>query len=72
MRLSVVALACSFTLHAAASMALPSRSSLHDATGGGEAVETVRSLVRLDPDHEPAPRGLVFRKPPALPVRWDP
>ena len=32
--------------------------------------------LRLDPDrgaanHGPAPRGLVFRKPPSLPVRWD-
>jgi cytochrome P450 len=27
--------------------------------------------LRLDPDHPVAPRGLVFRKPPALPVLWD-
>jgi cytochrome P450 len=27
--------------------------------------------LRLDPDHLVAPRGLVFRKPPALPVLWD-
>ncbi len=28
--------------------------------------------LRLDPEHPgTAPRGLVFRKPPALPVRWD-
>jgi cytochrome P450 len=27
--------------------------------------------VRPDPDHPVAPRGLVFRKPPALPVLWD-
>jgi cytochrome P450 len=27
--------------------------------------------LRLDPDHPAAPRGLVFRKPPALPVLWD-
>ena len=27
--------------------------------------------LRLDPEHPAAPRGLVFRKPPALPVRWD-
>ena len=27
--------------------------------------------LRLDPDHPAAPRGLVFRKPPSLPVRWD-
>jgi cytochrome P450 len=26
--------------------------------------------LRLDPDHPNAPRGLVFRKPPALRVRW--
>jgi cytochrome P450 len=26
--------------------------------------------LRLDPDHSNAPRGLVFRKPPALYVRW--
>jgi hypothetical protein len=26
--------------------------------------------LRLDPDHPNAPRGLVFRKPPALHVRW--
>ena len=28
--------------------------------------------LRLDPDHPSAPRGLVFRKPSALHVRWDP
>ena len=27
--------------------------------------------LRLDPEHRPAPRGLVFRKPDALRVRWD-
>jgi cytochrome P450 len=27
--------------------------------------------LRLDPDHPTAPRGLVFRKPPTLHVRWD-
>jgi cytochrome P450 len=26
--------------------------------------------LRLDPAHEPAPRGLVFRKPPALHAVW--
>jgi cytochrome P450 len=26
--------------------------------------------LRLDPDHPNAPRGLVFRKPPTLHVRW--
>jgi cytochrome P450 len=29
------------------------------------------SRLRLDPGHPSAPRGLVFRKPPALRVRWD-
>jgi cytochrome P450 len=28
--------------------------------------------LRPDPDQAVAPRGLVFRKPPSLPVRWDP
>jgi cytochrome P450 len=28
--------------------------------------------LRLDPGHPAAPRGLVFRKPPSLPVIWDP
>jgi cytochrome P450 len=28
--------------------------------------------LRLDPDRPPAPRGLVFRKPDALHVRWTP
>jgi cytochrome P450 len=27
--------------------------------------------LRLEPGHDPAPRGLVFRKPDALRVRWD-
>jgi cytochrome P450 len=27
--------------------------------------------LRLDPDRPAAPRGLVFRKPPELHVRWD-
>jgi cytochrome P450 len=27
--------------------------------------------LRLDPAHRPAPRGVVFRKPPALHVQWD-
>jgi cytochrome P450 len=27
--------------------------------------------LRLDPDHQNAPRGLVFRKPPTLHVRWS-
>jgi cytochrome P450 len=42
-----------------------------------EAQAAVRAVLRLpglrlDPDHPSAPRGLVFRKPPALDVRWDP
>jgi cytochrome P450 len=28
--------------------------------------------LRLDPDRPAAPRGLIFRKPPALHVTWDP
>ncbi len=41
-----------------------------------EAQAAVRAVLRLprlrlDPDHPSAPRGLVFRKPPALHVRWD-
>jgi cytochrome P450 len=41
-----------------------------------ETAITIRRLVdrlpglRLDPDHPNAPRGLVFRKPMALRVRW--
>ena len=27
--------------------------------------------LRLDPERPAAPRGLVFRKPPSLPVLWD-
>jgi cytochrome P450 len=42
-----------------------------------EAVAAVREALtlpglRLDPGFPSAPRGLVFRKPPALRVRWDP
>ena len=42
-----------------------------------EAQAAVRAVLRLpglrlDPDHPSAPRGLVFRKPPTLDVRWDP
>ena len=42
-----------------------------------EAQAAVRAALRLpglrlDPDHPSAPRGLVFRKPPSLCVRWDP
>jgi cytochrome P450 len=41
-----------------------------------EAEAAVRAVLRLpglrlDPDHPSAPRGLVFRKPPSLRVRWD-
>jgi cytochrome P450 len=42
-----------------------------------ETVAAVRTLLgklpglRLDPERPSAPRGLVFRKPPALHVRWD-
>ena len=38
------------------------------------AVETLLARLpslRLDPRYPSAPRGLVFRKPPALRVRWD-
>jgi cytochrome P450 len=35
----------------------------------GRLLERLPGL-RLDPDHQNAPRGLVFRKPPALHVRW--
>jgi cytochrome P450 len=40
-----------------------------------EAQESVRAMLtlpglRLDPGHPPAPRGLVFRKPPELRVLW--
>jgi cytochrome P450 len=36
------------------------------------AVRAVLTLpeLRLDPAHPAAPRGLVFRKPPSLRVRW--
>jgi cytochrome P450 len=41
-----------------------------------EAQAAVRAVLclpglRLDPDRPSAPRGLVFRKPPSLAVRWD-
>ncbi len=41
-----------------------------------EAQAAVRAVLRLpglrlDPGQPSAPRGLVFRKPPSLPVRWD-
>jgi cytochrome P450 len=42
-----------------------------EAQAALRAVLSLRGL-RLDPDHPSAPRGLVFRKPPALRVRWDP
>ena len=42
-----------------------------------EAQAAVRAVLRLpglrlDPDRPSAPRGVVFRKPPSLYVRWDP
>ena len=43
-----------------------------------EAEDAVRAALtllpglRLDPERPGAPRGLVFRKPPALHVQWDP
>jgi cytochrome P450 len=41
-----------------------------------EAQAAVRAVLRLpglrlDPEHPAAPRGLVFRKPPSLHLRWD-
>jgi cytochrome P450 len=39
-------------------------------TAVGRLLERLPRL-RLDPDHQPAPRGLVFRKPPELRVVWD-
>jgi cytochrome P450 len=39
-------------------------------TAVGRLLERLPGL-RLDPDHPAAPRGLVFRKPPALRVVWD-
>jgi cytochrome P450 len=43
---------------------------LEALTAVGQVLERLPGL-RLDPDHAPAPRGLVFRKPDALRVRWD-
>jgi cytochrome P450 len=37
-----------------------------------EAVLAGLPGLRLDPGYSSTPRGLVFRKPPALRVRWDP
>src|SRR3954447_26240930 len=39
-------------------------------TAVGRLLERLPRL-RLDPGHHPAPRGLVFRKPPELRVLWD-
>ena len=39
-------------------------------TAVGRLLERLPGL-RLDPAHEAAPRGLVFRKPPALHAAWD-
>jgi cytochrome P450 len=43
---------------------------LEAQTAVARVLERLRGL-RLDPDHTPAPRGLVFRKPDALRVRWS-
>jgi cytochrome P450 len=40
-------------------------------TAVARVLERLPALA-LDPDHTPAPRGLVFRKPDALRVRWTP
>ena len=57
----------------------PSRSprtsaSAHSSPGSRRRSRSVDSDrlpgLRLDPDHPNAPRGLVFRKPPTLHVRW--
>jgi cytochrome P450 len=40
-------------------------------TAVGQLLDRLPGL-RLDPDHPSAPRGLVFRKPPTLRVRWSP
>src|SRR5918992_972117 len=40
-------------------------------TAVAQALERLPNL-RLDPDHRPAPRGLVFRKPDAPRVHWEP
>jgi cytochrome P450 len=39
-------------------------------TAVGRVLERLPRL-RLDPEGPAAPRGLVFRKPPALDVLWD-
>src|SRR3712207_9483192 len=36
----------------------------------GRTLERLPEL-RLNPDGDPSPRGLLFRKPPELRVRWD-
>jgi hypothetical protein len=35
-----------------------------------DQVTALNATARLDPDYPNAPRGLVFRKPPTLRVRW--
>ena len=43
-----------------------------ETTAGVGALIDLLPGLRLDPDRPPpAPRGLVFRKPPALHVGWD-
>jgi cytochrome P450 len=42
-----------------------------EATAALEALLDRLPGLRLDPDQPSAPQGLVFRKPPALHVRWD-
>lgn len=43
---------------------------IETAIAVGQLLERLPGL-RLDPDHQNAPRGLVFRKPPTLHVRWN-
>jgi cytochrome P450 len=42
-----------------------------EAQAALDAALRLLSGLRLDPEQAAAPRGLVFRKPPALHVRWD-
>jgi cytochrome P450 len=43
-----------------------------EARAALDAVLDRLSGLRLDDDHDATPRGLVFRRPPRLHVRWDP
>jgi cytochrome P450 len=43
-----------------------------EAEAATRAALTLLPGLGLDPERPSAPRGLVFRKPPALHVRWDP